>query len=117
MDKKKQQIEIIKEDFRNVQSILTVVGDETRQQILLVLMETYCNTGMRVTEITARTHLSRPAVSHQLRILKDLGLVKYRSEGTKNYYYIDVSHNRKMFGNMRKMIVDLDAFMEMAEGK
>ena len=31
---------------------------------------------MRVPEITARTHLSRPAVSHHLQILKDTGLIR-----------------------------------------
>ena len=117
MDKRKKQIELIKEDFKNVQSLLTVVGDETRQQILLVLMETRCSDGMKVGEITAKTHLSRPAVSHQLKILKNLGIVKFRSEGTKNFYYIDVSHNREMFGRMKKMVVDLDALMQMMGGK
>lgn len=117
MDKKKTQIEMIKKDFKEVQSLLTVVGDETRQQILLVLMETYCDTGMRVGDITAMTHLSRPAVSHQLKILKDLGIVKFREEGTKNFYYIDVSHNKKMFGKMKKMVTDLDDLMNIIEKK
>lgn len=40
-------------------------------------------------EITAKTHLSRPAVSHHLQILKDAGLIKMRREGTKHFYYFD----------------------------
>ncbi|MEG6523627.1 ArsR/SmtB family transcription factor [Desulfotomaculum sp. 1211_IL3151] len=40
---------------------------------------------MRVGEIKAKTHLSRPAVSHHLKILKDIGIVKMREEGTKNF--------------------------------
>lgn len=117
MEQRKEQIEIIKNDFEEAQSIFTVVGDETRQLILLVLMETNCSMGMRVGEITAKTHLSRPAVSHQLKILKDLGIVKYREEGTKNFYYIDVSHNKEMFGKMKKMIIDIEKFMNMLEEK
>ncbi len=39
--------------------------------------------------ITEKTHLSRPAVSHHIQILKDAGLLKVRREGTKNYYYFD----------------------------
>ena len=45
--------------------------------------------GMRVGEIAERTNLSRPAISHHLRILKDAGWVGMRREGTRNYYYLD----------------------------
>lgn len=45
--------------------------------------------GVRVGAITAKTNLSRPAVSHHLQILKEAGLIKMRREGTKNYYYFD----------------------------
>ncbi len=33
--------------------------------------------------------VSRPAVSQHLKALKDAGLVKDRSEGTRRVYYID----------------------------
>lgn len=36
-----------------------------------------------------KTHLSRPAVSHHLKILKEAEIVNLRREGTKNYYYLD----------------------------
>ena len=45
--------------------------------------------GSRVPDITVRTNLSRPAVSHHLQILKDAGIVKMRKEGTMTYYYLD----------------------------
>ncbi len=45
--------------------------------------------GSRVPDITERTNLSRPAVSHHLQILKDAGIVKMRKEGTMTYYYLD----------------------------
>lgn len=57
-----------------------------------------CN-GVRVREITERTHLSRPAVSHHISILKQAGILNMRQEGTKNYYYFDIdmeSLNRLM---------------------
>ena len=43
---------------------------------------------MNVNEITCRTSLSRPAISHHLKILKQAGLVDIRQEGTANYYYL-----------------------------
>ena len=39
--------------------------------------------GVRVNEITEKTHLSRPTVSHHLQILKDAGVLKVSREGTK----------------------------------
>lgn len=40
-------------------------------------------------EIARGTNLSRPAVSHHLKILREAGIVKMRREGTRNYYYFD----------------------------
>lgn len=105
---KKEQIKIIQEDFKNAQSILTAIGDETRQIILLVLMTSDCKSGMRVGEITAKTHLSRPAVSHQLKLLKDVGIVGMREEGTKNYYYINVSAKLNL---LKKLVLDIENLM------
>jgi DNA-binding transcriptional ArsR family regulator len=65
-------------------------GDETCQSILLVLLGTDCQTGLRVGEITEQTPLSRPAVSHHLKVLRDAGVILMRKEGTKNFYYINV---------------------------
>lgn len=64
------------------------MGDETRQHIILEMMRMDYN-GSRVIDITNRTNLSRPAVSHHLQILKQAGIVKMRKEGTKTYYYLD----------------------------
>lgn len=58
---KQEQLNIIKKDFIDSQKVLLAIGDETRQAILLVLMETECQTGLRVGEITKQTHLSRPS--------------------------------------------------------
>lgn len=58
--------------------------------LILEMMQMEDCDGVRVGEITERTHLSRPAVSHHIRILKEAGILKVRREGTKNYYYFDV---------------------------
>lgn len=73
--------------FRECRNAFTAIGDETRQLILLVLLESDL-TGIRVGEIAEKTHLTRPSVSHHLQILKDAGIVAMRREGTKNYYYL-----------------------------
>lgn len=85
----KADIEKLAEDFENCRKVLTALGDENRQHLILEMMKMDDCHGARVGNITERTHLSRPAVSHHLQILKDAGILKVRKEGTKNYYYFD----------------------------
>lgn len=85
----KAEIEKLTVDFQNCQNVLLALGDENRQHLILEMMKMGKCSGARVGEITEKTHLSRPAVSHHLQILKNAGILKVRKEGTKNYYYFD----------------------------
>lgn len=76
-------------EFKECSKFLAAIGDETRQHILLEMMKMKKCTGVRVGEITKKTNLSRPAVSHHLKIMKEAGIVKVRKEGTMNFYYLD----------------------------
>lgn len=51
--------------------------------------------GLNVREITERTSLSRPAVSHHLKILKTAGLIDVHREGTCNYYYLSIEDSTR----------------------
>lgn len=84
-------VDKIREDFIRNRKVLQAIGDETRQHIILALMESPCNVGMRVGEITERTHLSRPAVSHHIKILREAEIVNLRKSGTMNFYSINVN--------------------------
>lgn len=90
MDQCRAERQSLAEEFRALQSTFSALGDETRQQIFIALLE-HESVGMRVPQITKRTHLSRPAVSHHLRILKDAGLVNVHRQGARNYYYVDAN--------------------------
>ena len=83
-----KEIEELAMNFEACQKTLSAMGDETRQHIILEMMRMDYH-GSRVPDITDRTNLSRPAVSHHLQILKEAGIVKLRKEGTRNYYYLD----------------------------
>lgn len=76
-------------EFKASQKVLIALGDENRQHLMLEMMQMNDCRGVRVGEITQRCNLSRPAVSHHLRILKEAGIVKMRREGTRNYYHFD----------------------------
>lgn len=83
------EVQALAEEFAACQKTLRALGDPTRQHLILTMMQMGKCSGVRVGEITEKTHLSRPAVSHHLQVLKAAGLIKMRREGTKNYYYFD----------------------------
>ena len=101
MNQCKQRLDGISEEFKKCRKALIAIGDETRQQIILALLESDCK-GIRVGEITKKTHLSRPAVSHHLQILKKAGIINMRREGTKNYYYMD--SNERQWKQITKLM-------------
>lgn len=85
----RQDIDELAAQFEQCRKILVALGDENRQHMILGMMKIGNCNGVRVNEITEKTHLSRPSVSHHLQILKNAGILKVRREGTKNYYYFD----------------------------
>jgi len=105
MDKEKE-IRELAEEFQNCRKILTAIGDSSRQYLILNMMQMGDCNGVRVGDITAKTNLSRPAVSHHLQILKDAGILCVRKEGTKNYYYFDSNlvSMKKLIGTLQKAV-------------
>lgn len=99
----------IKKLFQNSRKSITAIGDETRQQIIATLLNSG-EQGARVGEITQKTRLSRPAVSHHLKILKDADLISTRKLGTMNYYFLHP--NRKELDNIKRLcdliIIEMD---------
>lgn len=97
--------------FKGYQKVFIALGDETRQHIFLTLLEQE-QVGMRVPEITEKTHLSRPAVSHHLQIMKDAGLISMHRVGTMNYYYVDA--NKSCWGGLKELIDNINQVIERA---
>ena len=85
--------------------VFLALGDETRQLILLTLLEQELKE-LRDNEIAQHTYLSRPAVSHHLQILKNAGLLKMRKEGTKNYY--SIKKQTMIFYQMKEMFSKIE---------
>lgn len=101
----------LKNEFNDVSEFLVAIGDETRQTIIITLIEHTNDGGLRVNDLTEATGLSRPAISHHLKILKQSGLVSFRSEGTKNFYYLshdtgDMNKLSDLLDNIRDCIVE-----------
>ncbi len=68
--------------------LFKIFSDSTRVKVLCSLFEKELN----VTEITAATGVSQTAVSHQLRILKQNHLVKYKRDGKQMVYSLADEH-------------------------
>lgn len=78
----------LQHQFEEVKDFLLALGDDKRQLIIMALLQQESCHGLRVVDLTDLTNLSRPAVSHHLKILKQANIVAIRAEGTKNYYYL-----------------------------
>lgn len=71
-----------------VSQTFKALSDPTRIRILNLL----CSAEHSVNELAERLDLGQSTVSHQLRFLKQLRLVKYRRAGTTLYYSKDDDH-------------------------
>ncbi len=73
--------------------LFKVFGDTTRVKILCALFEAE----MCVCDISALLGMTQSAISHQLRVLKQARLVKFRKEGKVVYYSLDDDHIKNIF--------------------
>ncbi len=83
----KKYYDTLYDDFKNCGEFFAAIGNETRQLIILEAIKAGPD-GIRPGEIAELVNLSRPAVSHHLKILRDAGVFHVREIGTMNYYYI-----------------------------
>lgn len=78
---------------RGVAEIFKVMGEPTRAQIVHALaQEELC-----VCDLAAVLGMSVSAVSHHLRLLRNLRLVKFRKDGRMVYYSLDDEHVISIF--------------------
>lgn len=68
-------------------------GDSTRIKILSALFQAE----MCVGDIAAALGMTSSAISHQLRVLKQSKLVRYRKDGKMVYYSLDDDHVKEIF--------------------
>ena len=79
--------------FKSVNDFIPIfqaLADSERLLILLKLFYAGSN-GKNVTELSGKTRLSRPAVSHHLKVLKAAGIIDSRKDGTQVYYSLDAN--------------------------
>ena len=80
-------------DVEGLTEIFRVLGDGTRVRILDVLS----TSELCVGDIAARLSISESAVSHQLRLMRSMRIVRGRREGRCVYYTLDDQHVLDLF--------------------
>lgn len=92
MEELEERIKALAQDFNKCKKSFVALGDENRQLILIALMEN--PRGLRVGELAQKVNLSRPAVSHHLKLLKDVDMVSMYKKGTMNFYHVDADESQ-----------------------
>jgi len=73
--------------------LFSALSDSTRLRIISVLLDSERNVG----EIAAQLEITESAVSHQLRGLRHMRLVRSRKNGRQVYYTLDDDHVAKLY--------------------
>jgi ArsR family transcriptional regulator len=81
------------ETLYDLAELFKVFGDTTRIKIICALFESE----MCVCDIATLLCMNQSAISHQLRVLKQARLVKYRKDGKIVYYSLDDEHIKQIF--------------------
>ncbi|RYX79569.1 transcriptional regulator [bacterium] len=84
------------------------MGDVTRQSII-VLLARYEH--LSVKELTTYTSLSRPAISHHIKILRDAGLIDERRDGVRRYYSPNFT---RYIGPMKQIIEKIEQWEKLS---
>ena len=77
----------------DVAELFKVFGDSTRTRILSALFEAE----LCVCDIASLLNMTKSAVSHQLRILRQTKIVKNRKQGKEVYYSLDDEHIARIY--------------------
>lgn len=87
-------------ELYNLAELFKVFGDSTRIRILFVLFEAE----VCVCDLAEALHMTQPAISHQLKILKQAKLVRSRREGKSVFYSLADGHVRTIIAQGREHI-------------
>jgi len=89
--------------WKRATQFFSALGDPYRQKILLIFgsHEELC-----VNQIAALFKLSRPAISHHLKILRDASLLQCEKRGKEVYYRVNYDHCLDVFLSAARYVAD-----------
>lgn len=87
----------IPDAWKDMSKVFTALGDEHRQRILLTFEP---GERLNVGQIAEVSTLSRSAVSHHLKILREAGVLESRKEGKEVYFWLNKAFLRETLANV-----------------
>ena len=92
----------LEERMKELAEFYKVFGDATRVKLLYVLLESE----MCVCDLAAVLQMTHSAISHQLRVLKQMKLVKNRRDGKTVYYSLADDHIQNIISQGMEHIME-----------
>jgi ArsR family transcriptional regulator, arsenate/arsenite/antimonite-responsive transcriptional repressor len=87
--------------FRSCIPLFNALSDPARQDIILLLAEKEI---LSVNEIAEQSKLSRPAISHHLKIMRGINLLKIEQKGTQRYYSLSLDQSVQQLKELIKIV-------------
>jgi len=105
------ELEHIRKIFTDSLPMLSALGDKNRQKLIMLMLQP---SPKSVKELTDETQLSRPSISHHLKILKSAGLIEQTKQGTRIYYRpVAGAHVNRI----KQLLEEIERLENMKEGK
>ena len=104
----KEELHKTREILHSCLPLFIALGDEVRQQLVIDIAEAGID-GINVTDLTEKSHLSRPAISHHLKVLKDMGVITSEKIRTQIFYKLAINKNLEIleeFIDSIKTVID-----------
>ncbi|MDD5827122.1 MAG: metalloregulator ArsR/SmtB family transcription factor [Bacilli bacterium] len=80
-------------ELENLTALFKILGDSTRTKILWILD----HHEMCVCDIANVLNMTKSSISHQLAILREAGIVRFRRNGKEVYYTLDDEHISRLY--------------------
>lgn len=109
----KNEIKKTLKTFNSCVPFFIAMSDEYRQQLIMDIAEAGSG-GINVSNLSAKSNLSRPAISHHLKVLKDSGLIIPKKIGTQIFYQLNLKEN---FKTISELIKSMDNILETIDEK
>lgn len=91
-----------REEIQDLSNMFKIFADDTRLRIICSIL----NTELCVCDLCELLELNQSTVSHQLQILRNAKLVKYRREGKQIYYSLQDEHIEKIISTSLEHIIE-----------
>lgn len=88
-----REVGLAEQEVVDLAAIFAALGDPTRVRIIRALSVSE----MCVCDLSAALDMTQSAVSHQLRLLRNMRIIKRRKAGRMNYYSLDDDHILTLF--------------------